>query len=395
MKKNTANLINLHGYSYLESIKSDRYRIRVKIKVRSLLGACSCGKKTRIVYESKIRKVKHCFWDKRACILFIKQRRFKCRQCKSRFWEALPGITKYSRRTERFKEQIANSALNGHDNKLTAKNFNIGEATVQRDVNHLTILEVKKKSNLICPLVIGIDEHFFTKKKGYATTIGDLDRKKIFDIRLGRSEKSLASYLLRLKNKERAKIIVMDLSTTYRSIAKKYFPKAQIVTDRFHVIRLLNQRFLEAWKALDPRGKQNRGLLSLFRRKPENLKPGQATRLRAYLKSKPVIETLYDLRNNIHELLSKRGQKDEWQMKQAIKEYSEILTSLNESGLKPLRSLAKTFKSWEEEILRMLRFNRSNGLVEGYHNKMERVSRQAYGFRNFNNYRQRVLLKCA
>ena len=394
MKKLKANLINLQGYSYLEPVKSDRYRIRVKLKVRSKLGKCSCGAKTRTVYEIKTRKVRHTFWDKRASILFVKQRRFRCNQCKSRFWEELPGITRYSRRTEKLKEQIANAALNGHDNKLVAKTFNVGEATVQRYINHCSDLEVKKKSDKICPKVIGIDEHFFTRKQGYATTIGDLDRKKIFDITLGRSEKALKPYLSKLKNKERAKVIVMDLSTTYRSIAKNYFPNAQIVADRFHVIRLINERFLETWKILDPKGKQNRGLLSLFRRKPENLKPDQEFKLNIYLRANPVIRALYDLRNEIHSFLMQRGLKD-WQMKEGIRKYSEYKVTLNECGFKPLRILSQTLNNWEEEILRMLRFNRSNGLVEGFHNKMERIARQAYGFRNFKNYKQRVLLKCA
>lgn len=43
----------------------------------------------------------------------------------------------------------------------------------------------------------------------------------------------------------------------------------------------------------------------------------------------------------------------------------------------------------------MWRFTRSNGITEGFHNKMETISRQAYGFRNFENYRQRVQVLCA
>lgn len=136
MKKLKANLVNLQGYSYLETVKSDRYRITFRLKVRSALAKCSkCKNKTRIVYETKTRKIRHSYWDKRACDLFITQRRFKCKHCKLRFWEHLPGISKYSRRTEIFKEQIAKDALNGHDNKLVAKKYKIGQATVQRDVS--------------------------------------------------------------------------------------------------------------------------------------------------------------------------------------------------------------------------------------------------------------------
>jgi transposase len=57
--------------------------------------------------------------------------------------------------------------------------------------------------------------------------------------------------------------------------------------------------------------------------------------------------------------------------------------------------LGDTLHSWSEEIARMRRFTRSNGITEGFHNKMETISRQAYGFRNFENYRQRVQVLCS
>ena len=58
--------------------------------------------------------------------------------------------------------------------------------------------------------------------------------------------------------------------------------------------------------------------------------------------------------------------------------------------MKPLLQLAETFDSWKEEIARMWRFTKNNGITEGFHTKMEMISRRAYGFKNFENYRLRV-----
>ena len=58
--------------------------------------------------------------------------------------------------------------------------------------------------------VLGIDEHFFTKKKGFATTFVDLKNHKVFDVTLGRSERSLRSYLRRLPGKDHVQVVVMD-----------------------------------------------------------------------------------------------------------------------------------------------------------------------------------------
>jgi transposase len=59
-----------------------------------------------------------------------------------------------------------------------------------------------------------------------------------------------------------------------------------------------------------------------------------------------------------------------------------------------LQTLANTLWSWRDPIARMWRFTKSNAITEGLHNKMEVISRRAYGFRNFHNYRLRVRALC-
>ena len=82
-----------------------------------------------------------------------------------------------------------------------------------------------------------------------------------------------------------------------------------------------------------------------------------------------------------------------------------------ETGAALLRAIAlncessRTRPSWSssatrcipgrEEIATMWRFTRNNGITEGFHTKMEVLQRQAYGFRNFNNYRLRVKVMCS
>ena len=67
---------------------------------------------------------------------------------------------------------------------------------------------------------------------------------------------------------------------------------------------------------------------------------------------------------------------------------------LRHAGLLQLVQLGQTLTSWSQEIVAMWRFTRNNGITEGFHNKMELIDRQAYGFRNFENYRLRVKVLC-
>jgi transposase len=64
--------------------------------------------------------------------------------------------------------------------------------------------------------------------------------------------------------------------------------------------------------------------------------------------------------------------------------------SLRQAGLAQLVQLDQTLHSRTQEIAAMWRFSRNHGITEGFHNKMELISRQAYGFLNFENYRLRV-----
>jgi Transposase len=63
---------------------------------------------------------------------------------------------------------------------------------------------------------------------------------------------------------------------------------------------------------------------------------------------------------------------------------------LQQVGLAQLVQLGQTLSSWRQEKIAMWRFTRNNAITEGFHTKVEVLQRQAYGFRNFQNYRMRV-----
>ena len=242
--------------------------------------------------------------------------------------------------------------------------------------------------------VLGIDEHFFTRKRGFATTLCDLGKQKVYDVVLGRSEASLEAYFRGLRGKDRVRVVCMDLSGSYRSLVRKHFPQARIVADRFHVIRLVNHHFLATWRDLDPAGSRNRGLLSLMRRHEERLRPEQKERLEAYLDAHPVLRLVYEQKQELCRLLRIKSQTARQCRKLAPKLLDHIRL-LKGSRLPQLETLGKTLSSWSEEVACMWRFTKNNGITEGFHNKMETITRNAYGFRNFENYRLRVRVMCA
>ena len=86
------------------------------------------------------------------------------------------------------------------------------------------------------------------------------------------------------------------------------------------------------------------------------------------------------------------------QTKQKCKEHIRTLLqkirSLRENAATPLQALANALEDWQEPIACMWRFVRNNGITEGFHRKMKLIQCRAYGFRNFENYRLRVIAQC-
>jgi transposase len=270
----------------------------------------------------------------------------------------------------------------------------IGSATVERWFEDFLRREFAERQGAPCPRVLGIDEHFFTRRHGYATTFCDLRGHKIYDVVLGRSEAALENYLQKLPGKDRVRIVCMDLASVYRALVKKHFPKARIVADRFHVIRLIAHHFLACWRDIDPRGAKHRGLLSLMRRHRHNLNPEQRSKLAAYFEQFPAVAQIYRFKQRLCYLLLKKHRTRKNCAHLAAR-FLKAIHQLRQAGLAPLVQLGDTLASWSTEIATMWRFTRNNGITEGFHTKMEVLQRQAYGFRNFNNYRLRVKIMCS
>src|SRR5262249_32894431 len=145
----------------------------------------------------------------------------------------------------------------------------------------------------------GIDEHFFSKKKGYATSFADLRSGKIHDVVLGRSTEELRGFLKKMKGRSKTKLVVIDLSNTYRSIAKKFFRNADIVADRFHVIQLINRQFKKTWALVDKQARKNRRLSSLMGYHEWNLEEDKREHLIRYLNSSPPVQAIYNFKQSL------------------------------------------------------------------------------------------------
>lgn len=343
--------------------------------------------------DTYLRVVRHESWGARHVFIELRCHKWRCRDCGRYFRQRFPGLLPWQHATEAFRRQIFERHWDGINRSRLGRRENLSPATVERYFQHFLHRSAAECQDAACPRILGIDEHFFSRRHGYATTFCDLAKHKVYDVVLGRSETALASYLQQLKGKENVRVVCMDLSPAYRALVVRNFPKALIVTDRFHVIRLLLQQFHAVWRRIDALGSKNRGLVSLLRRHAVHLRPEQSAKLACYFAQQPALAILYEFRERLCRLLLLRQQTAR-ACRHLVPVLLHAIDQLRSSAFAELQSLGQTLHSWREEIARMWRFTRNNAITEGFHTKMEVLQRQAYGFRNFKNYRLRVVVMC-
>lgn len=354
-----------------------------------------CGSFSLRCKDTFTRNIKSISIGVRATILRIQTHKYCCHDCGKYFNSSPQGILKHQQTCEHLKQEVFHRHCQGVSKKDLSLDLKVSDSSIERWFKQSYFRKNQELKNARCPQVLGIDEHHFSKKAGYATTLVNLSKHKVFDVVLGRSEQDLIPYLSQLQGKDKVKVVVMDLSSNYRAIIRKYFPNAMIVSDRFHVIRLVLDSFIKTCYSLDKELKKRFGLGRLLRKKRANLDDWQKQKLEEYFAKHKGIKVLYDVSQELMELLNEKHCKYKDCKKRLVPKLLKFIEMLKTCGFEMFKKLGKTIENWSEEIGRMFRFTRSNGITEGFHRKMKLIQRRAYGFRNFENYRLRIRILCS
>lgn len=386
--------IGLKGYDPLRIDHGNQLDIHVELKPAFEPKCCPHCFCSRIRSKGRyLRKARHLEAFRRPSVLHIHTRRFQCGGCNRSFLPELPGIIKGRHSSEPFREEVFEHHHHGMCSSTIASNKKLGAATVSRIYSQFTRRKAHERLSLECPQYLGIDEHTLHKRQRFSTTLCDLRNHRVFDIRPGRSIGDLSSYLLTLRGRHKVKVVCIDLSSPYRNIIRRFFPNARIVADRFHVVRIIYHHFMNLARAVAPQLKSYRGGLAAMRKRPSRLTPYQKQKLQQLFEQYPALKPIHTQMHQLRRLMNQKHQTKK-QCRTHAKVFFRHIHQLQYSDLKPLKTLARTLLDWEGPIACMWRFAKNNGITEGFHRKMKLIQRRAYGFRNFENYRLRVIAQC-
>lgn len=268
-----------------------------------------------------------------------------------------------------------------------ASYLGISSSTIFRRMNDLR----HPKPNVL-PYVLSIDE--FKGNAGgqkFQAILTDPKNHKVIDILPSRTQFRLAEYLKYFKNRKDVRYFVMDMNQVYLDIAKTYLPNATIVIDKFHVVRYVT------WSLENVRKRIQKDMLpskrKYFKRSRRillshysKLNHENKLALEIMLQQSPDLAVAYYLKEQFYDVMSSNDKES------ARIKLKKFVLSAQASGLKEFNACLTMLANWSPYILNAFDCNYSNGFTEGCNNKIKVIKRNAYGFRNFENFRNRIFL---
>lgn len=337
----------------------------------------------------------------------LKKQRFLCKQCYQTFIATTNIVNKHCHISKYTKLAIALEASEKISEKDIARHFNVSHNTVNRVISsHFNDYSPNKD---FLPKVLCFDEFKSTKNCSGAMSFIMCDgiTHKIVDIVENRQLNHLIDYFSRytLESRNMVEHIVIDMYSPYLSLIKELFPKAKVSIDRFHLVQLVNRSFNKTRIAvMNQYSNKNKPLYNKLKKYWKLLlmsytdlsyeRKIYCRSFKRYISQKEIIDYLldqdeelsmaYDVYQDFHYAIKKRSFE---LFKIALKKHKNIEN-------KYLKTSLNTFKIYLNHIENSLKYEYSNGPLEGINNKIKVIKRIAFGYRSFLNLRRRILITC-
>jgi len=234
---------------------------------------------------------------------------------------------------------------------------------------------------------VGVDETSSKKGHRYITQFVDLDTHKTIFACEGKDAETFNKFLAWFEEHggfaEQITLVAMDMSVAFLSGCTTYFPKAQIVYDKFHIIQ-------EANKALDEVRKMEKGEKRLLKGQRhtllhlrKNLPASKLSALDTILYTYPDLGDAYSLREGLVDALNPISSDPQ----QGWNAFTKWLELADKSKLPPISKFVRTLKSHLFGIKAFFECGRvTNSILEGLNSKIQLAKRRARGFRNVDNF---------
>lgn len=327
-------------------------------------------------------------------ILRYRPRRVECPRCGVRV-EAVPWAEPWARVTRALSNAVARLARE-LSWQGTARQYGLNWKTVAGIVKRAVRYGLKNRKRP--PVhVIGMDDVSRRKGQVYLTVVYDLERRVLLWVGEDRTEEAVKKFFTEEMGRRRCstlQVVCMDMWACYANLVREHAPKAQILFDRFHIVKHLQEAIDEIRRSEMRRltgqkkvtFKRTRWLLL---KNPWNLTGEQKERLSTLVRWNTPIVRAYYLKESFQLFW-------EYRQPQRAQDYlRKWMNSAMRSRLEPFKKFVRMLRSHLDGILPWTKLRLSNGAVEGMNNKIKSISHRSFGFRSAQYFIAAIYHCCA
>jgi transposase len=392
--------LGLGGYRVLDSWQSDADgRVRVLVEApRHALRCRACGCSRVHVHERAVRSWESAPLELTPVDIVMRSPRVKCLGCGAKTWHQ-PTFANGQRRITKTFEGFIERQLTRLTIQDVVEMYGLSWNTVcEIDLARLKKLTRPKLGGL---KRLAIDENYLGARHGFVTIVLDLDTKAIVSVLKGRGKAALKPFFAKLKQaRAQVKAVATDMAGGYIAAVMEYLPKAALVFDPVlillrHVVKLMNEKLSDLRRAMyhELTDKQHRKVLKgtrwLLVMNPENLKQNakvdEKAQLQEALKLNESLSVAYYLKEDLRQFWNQKS-------KPAAEKFLEAwCRRADASGIRQMQTMAKTLRGHRTGLLNWYDHPISTGPLEGINNKIGALQRRAYGYRNYEHLKERLL----
>ncbi len=376
-------LLNIDGIKVISKRQHEGIGIIFQIEQMNSYSICPyCRTLSRRLHQNHRYLVKDLPLSGHPVYLEINRRQFKCDLCRKPFSEELTFVKKKRSYTLRLAEDIIAEILKSNI-KSVAEKSHVTTEEIERMLKDASESCLKPKPLSLKRL--GIDEIAWVKGQGnYCAVLIDLDSSKLIGILHERKQDHLREVFTQWgwEILEQIEEVSIDLWVSYKTLVQELMPNAQVVADRFHVMKQVNdeldrQRKQEKRQAAPEKNKSKKSELLAGLNKSKyaliknesSLNESQILKLKQVKLVSPILGIMHELKEDFRNIFEKNN---DW-----LSGLFNLGKWLN-SAAQYFPSSYKTIRRWLDEIVAYFDNRTTSGVVEGINNKLKLILRSAY-----------------
>lgn len=383
----TEKLLGLQGVE-ITNVEENEKTITIFAQLRRKPHICPCcGQTSDTIHDYRMQKVKDIPAFGKLVSIEMRKRRYRCAHCNKRFFEKNSFLPRYYRMTNRLSAYVITKLASECSFTSVAREVNLSVNTVIR------VFDIVSHNLAHLPTSLSIDEFKGdTSGEKYQCILTDPVSKVVLDILPKRYSHYLANYFKQFPKNERDSVtyFVSDMWKPYSDIASVWLHNSTKIVDKYHWIRQVMWAFEAVRKHEQQKfGKSHRIYFkrskTLLSKRFNFLSDEEKQQVNVMLYTSVNLSTAHFFKKKFLDILDCDNRES---AKSAMLIW---ITDAQNSGISQLEKAAATMQNWITGILNSFDSSITNGFTEGCNNKIKVLKRNAYGYKNFKRFRNRIL----